>query len=131
MNKLTAEKCGEMFIQLFTEKRQYGITLKEDLYMQALEIAFPILEQQERGEDSEDIFIVMRKPGCMPVIKRPVGDLEDYLGQLYNMNEGATCDVVTYRYSGVSGQWVNDGRELLKTAEMSRGQPTNQNGAEV
>lgn len=48
MNKLTAEKCGEMYIQLFTEKRQFGITLKEDLYMQALEIAFSVLEQQEQ-----------------------------------------------------------------------------------
>ncbi|WP_336747864.1 hypothetical protein [Pantoea vagans] len=50
MNKLTAEKCREMFLHLLEEKRQDGITLKEDLYMQALEIALPILEQQERGE---------------------------------------------------------------------------------
>lgn len=50
MNKLTAEKCREMFLHLFEDKRQDGITLKEDLYMQALEIALPILEQQERGE---------------------------------------------------------------------------------
>ena len=47
MNKLTAEKCREMFLHLFEDKRQDGITLKEDLYMQALEIALPILEQKD------------------------------------------------------------------------------------
>lgn len=50
MNKLTAKRCREMFLNLFEDKRQDGITLKEDLYMQALQIALPILEQQERGE---------------------------------------------------------------------------------
>lgn len=52
MNKLTAEKCREMFLHLFEDKRQDGITLKEDLYMQALKIALPILEQQERKDGS-------------------------------------------------------------------------------
>ncbi|UJH95849.1 hypothetical protein [Pantoea phage Nufs112] len=51
MNKLTAEKCRGMFLHLFEDKRQDGITLKEDLYMQALEIALPILEQQEREQE--------------------------------------------------------------------------------
>lgn len=50
MNKLTANKCREMFLNLFEDKRQDGITLKEDLYLQALKIALPILEQQERGD---------------------------------------------------------------------------------
>ncbi|UIL54712.1 hypothetical protein LZU96_21435 (plasmid) [Pantoea agglomerans] len=50
MNKLTADKCREMFLNLFEGKRQDGITLKEDLYLQALEIALPILEKQERGD---------------------------------------------------------------------------------
>lgn len=54
MNKLTAEKCREMFLSLFGEKRQDGITLKEDLYMQALEIALPVLEQQEKGNDGRE-----------------------------------------------------------------------------
>lgn len=56
MNKLTAEKCREMFLHLFEEKRQDGITLKEDLYMQALEIALPILEQQERITDKSQLI---------------------------------------------------------------------------
>lgn len=48
MKKLTAEKCRELFLELFEEKRHGdGISLKEDLYMQALETALPILEQQE------------------------------------------------------------------------------------
>jgi len=54
MNKLTAEKCSREFLKLFEEKRQDGITLKEDLYMQALEIALPILEQQERASNQQE-----------------------------------------------------------------------------
>jgi len=56
MNKLTARKCREMFLHLFGEKRQDGITLKEDLYMQALEIALPVLEQQEMITDSQSVM---------------------------------------------------------------------------
>lgn len=52
MNKLTAEKCRELTEQL-KDKRAHprkGLSGDEKLYMQALEIALPILEQQERGE---------------------------------------------------------------------------------
>lgn len=49
MKKLTAEKCRELFLELFEEKRHGdGISLKEDLFMQALETAMPILERQEQ-----------------------------------------------------------------------------------
>lgn len=54
MNKLTANKCREMFLNLFEDKRRDGITLKEDLYLQALEIALPILERQEVITDSDE-----------------------------------------------------------------------------
>jgi len=128
VKNLTADKCRE-WIDIFSElEKDDAISIAGEAHLQAYRIALPILEQQERGDDSEDIFIVMRKPGCMPVIKRPVGEIEDYLSQLYSMNEGALCDVITYRYSGALGQWSQDGRELLKIAEMSMGQPTNQNG---
>lgn len=56
MKKLTAEKCRELFLELFEEKRHgEGISLKEDLYMQALEAALPILERQESGEQESVI----------------------------------------------------------------------------
>ncbi|MFP3468410.1 hypothetical protein, partial [Leifsonia sp. SIMBA_070] len=75
----------------------------------------PVLEQPE-GDG--DVFIVMRKPGKVPDIKRPVGDVADYLLRLYRHNPDAVCDVVTYRFAGVSGQWVQDGRELLAMAGL-------------
>lgn len=109
MDKLTAEKC-RMAIESI-KMRQASI--REEIYLQALEIALPVLEQQESDGDT---FIVMRNPGKVPDIKRPVGDLADYLLQLYQHNPDAVCDVVTYRFSGVSGQWVQDGRELLAMA---------------
>lgn len=46
MNKLTAEKC-RMAIESI-KLRQASI--REEIYLQALEIALPILEHQERGE---------------------------------------------------------------------------------
>lgn len=50
MNKLTAEKCRELLKELrHTKARGAGLTESAIGYLQALEIALPILEQQERG----------------------------------------------------------------------------------
>lgn len=46
MNKLTAEKC-RMAIESIKFRQA---SIREEIYLQALEIALPILEQQERGE---------------------------------------------------------------------------------
>lgn len=46
MNKLTAEKCCELLDKLNSN----GMSILEGYYAEALEIALPILEQQERGE---------------------------------------------------------------------------------
>ena len=50
MNKLTAEKCREQIDNLNAEWEGDGLTDEESLYLQALEIALPILEHQERDE---------------------------------------------------------------------------------
>jgi hypothetical protein len=52
MNKLTAEvaRRHRRDLKSFQENPKIGLSLKEELYLQALEIALPILEQQERGE---------------------------------------------------------------------------------
>lgn len=118
MNKLTAE-IARMDIGHLREHQanpHVGLSLREEKYLQALEIALPVLEQPE-GDG--DVFIVMRNPGKVPDIKRPVGDVADYLLQLYRHNPDAVCDVVTYRFAGVSGQWVQDGRELLAMAGVA------------
>ena len=46
MKKLTAEKCS----QLLDSLNSNGMSIVEGYYCEALEIALPILEQQERGE---------------------------------------------------------------------------------
>jgi len=49
MKKLTAEKCRE-FISVFKSLEKEGhLALTSGYHLQALEIALPILEQQERG----------------------------------------------------------------------------------
>ncbi|VXB74637.1 hypothetical protein PANT111_170174 [Pantoea brenneri] len=126
MNKLTAEKCRERIASLKRNRRVFGLALDSEIYLQALEIALPILEQQDRGEGSDDTFIVMRNPGKVPFIKRPTCDVAEYLVQLYQHNPEAVCEVITYRYAGASGQWVQDGRELL--AELDIGVPAAMQG---
>jgi hypothetical protein len=46
MKKLTAEKC----CQLLDSLNSNGMSILEGYYVEALEIALPILEQQERGD---------------------------------------------------------------------------------
>ena len=46
MKKLTAEKC----CQLLDTLNSNGMSILEGYYAEALEIALPMLEQQERGE---------------------------------------------------------------------------------
>lgn len=50
MNKLTAKKCRERITHLSRAKRMLGVSMAEEDYLEALEIALPVLEQQERGE---------------------------------------------------------------------------------
>lgn len=55
MNKLTAEECRELS-QRLNDKQAHpmkGLTGDEKLYLQALEIALPILEQQEREQGEQ------------------------------------------------------------------------------
>lgn len=51
MNKLTAKKCLERIGKLKTSQRRFGISIFEEEYLEALEIALPVLEQQEKGDD--------------------------------------------------------------------------------
>lgn len=64
-----------------------------------------------REEDNK--FLVVRHPGKVPVIKHPVGQLDDYLLQILKADPLATIDIVTHRYYGVGGQFVEDADEYL------------------
>ncbi|EMN4943438.1 hypothetical protein ACUV0W_000331 [Klebsiella pneumoniae] len=74
------------------------------------------LESNEVREEGNQ-FLVVRHPGKVPVIKHPVGELEDYLRQIFKADPLATIDIVTHRYYGVGGQFVEDADEYLH--EMS------------
>jgi len=49
MNKLTAEKCRELISNLHRGRNLRLISTREERYLEALEIALPVLEQQENG----------------------------------------------------------------------------------
>lgn len=72
-----------------------------------------------KPEDADEVreegnqFLVVRHPGKVPVIKHPVGQLEDYLLQILKADPLATIDIVTHRYYGVGGQFVEDADEYL------------------
>lgn len=85
----------------------------------ALEKARQRIAELENNEIQEEgnQFLVVRHPGKVPVIKHPVGDLEDYLRQIFKADPLATIDIVTHRYYGVGGQFVEDADEYLH--EMS------------
>lgn len=87
--------------------------------VEALEKARQRIAELENNEIQEEgnQFLVVRHPGKVPVIKHPVGDLEDYLWQIFKADPLATIDIVTHRYYGVGGQFVEDADEYLH--EMS------------
>ncbi|WP_241723048.1 hypothetical protein [Raoultella sp. HC6] len=66
-------------------------------------------EVREEGNQ----FLVVRHPGKVPVIKHPVGQLENYLIQILKADPLATIDIVTHRYYGAGGQFVEDADEYL------------------
>lgn len=100
--------------QLYFAWKAAGAELAE-----ALEKAQQRISELESNEVQEEgnQFLVVRHPGKVPVIKHPVGELEDYLRQIFKADPLATIDIVTHRYYGVGGQFVKDADEYLH--EMS------------
>ena len=70
------------------------------------------LESNEVREDGNQ-FLVVRHPGKTPVIKHCTGDQEEFLRQLIEQDPLVTIDIITHRYYGVGGQWVQDAGEYL------------------
>lgn len=98
MNKLTAESARQELTKLKVWENDGVLTLKEERYLQALEIALPILEQQERGEGEW----IEWGGGERPVAKVEVKYRN---GQLRNENAGCLrwyhlqndFDIIAYR----------------------------------
>ena len=78
------------------------------------------LEAREVREDGNQ-FLVVRYPGKAPLIKHCAGDLECFLRQLLEHDPMATIDIVTHRYYGVGGQWVQDADEYLQMMAAAAG----------
>lgn len=70
------------------------------------------LESNEIQDDGNQ-FLVVRHPGKTPVIKHCSGDLEGFLRHLIEQDSLVTIDIITHRYYGVGGQWVQDADEYL------------------
>ncbi|EHI7574229.1 ead/Ea22-like family protein [Salmonella enterica] len=58
-------------------------------------------------------FLVVRHPGKTPVIKHCTGDPEEFLRKLIEQDPLVTIDIITHRYYGIGGQWVQDAVEYL------------------
>lgn len=62
-------------------------------------------------------FLVVRHPGKTPAIKHCTGDLEEFLRKLIEQDPLVTIDIITHRYYGVGGQWVQDAGEYLQMTQ--------------
>ncbi|CZV97312.1 hypothetical protein ABLD45_RS14590 [Enterobacter hormaechei] len=78
------------------------------------------LERNEIREEGNQ-FLVVRHPGKLPVVKHCAGELEGFLRQLLEYDPMATIDIITHRYYGVGGQWVQDADEYLQMMAAAAG----------
>ncbi|MBT1783435.1 ead/Ea22-like family protein [Enterobacter hormaechei subsp. xiangfangensis] len=78
------------------------------------------LERNEIREEGNQ-FLVVRHPGKLPVVKYCAGDLEGFLRQLLEHDPMGTIDIITHRYYGVGGQWVQDADEYLQMMAAAAG----------
>ncbi|EFC9194814.1 ead/Ea22-like family protein [Escherichia coli] len=80
--------------------------------LEAAEERIAELESNEVREVGNQ-FLVVRHPGKTPVIKHCTGDLEEFLRKLIEQDPLVTIDIITHRYYGIGGQWVQDAGEYL------------------
>lgn len=110
VNETNAEylvrKFGELESKL-NEQREYYEGVISDGSKRIAE-----LESNEVHEDGNQ-FLVVRHPGKTPVIKHCTGDLEEFLRKLIEQDPLVTIDIITHRYYGIGGQWVQDAVEYL------------------
>lgn len=113
MNKLTAEVARQDLNHLKSWVETCGISMKEERYMQALEIALPILEQHGRGEGEW----IEWKGGAMPT-STPFQEV-DYLTRLGNKDKSSAGDL----------RWAHEGKggDIIAYRIIPE-QPANQNG---
>ncbi len=96
------------------------VVVQQDIELQELRLRIAELEAREVREEGNQ-FLVVRHPGRSPVIKHSAGDLEGFLRQLLEHDPMATIDIITHRYYGVGGQWVQDADEYLQMMAAAAG----------
>lgn len=113
---------GNYSVQIYTYMWHAWSACHESL-MDALEAAEKRIAELERNEIREEgnQFLVVRHPGKLPVVKHCAGELEGFLRQLLEHDPMATIDIVTHRYYGVGGQWVQDADEYLQMMATAAG----------
>ncbi|MFE0584834.1 hypothetical protein [Pantoea vagans] len=104
MNKLTAEVARQDLSHLKSWVETCGISTKEERYMQALEIALPILEKQERGEGEWIEWAGGECPvfdyAVVAVRFRNYSEEEEYAGGLWwgrYPSRETDADIIAYR----------------------------------
>lgn len=110
--------AADIYFQLVEEcEIPAGGSLVEyvDDMREKLEAAEKRIAELERNEVREvgNQFLVVRHPGKTPVIKHCTGDLEEFLRKLIEQDPLVTIDIITHRYYGIGGQWVQDAVEYL------------------
>lgn len=115
MNKLTAE-IARMDIGHLREHQanpHVGLSLREEKYLQALEIALPMLEQQEKGDDgwlhwNGEMALPPVDSDVRIEIKRRNGEVTERQAKCFawrNSPVKSEFDIIAYRVI------ENDGRE--------------------
>lgn len=113
-----AETAKDNFIPSFKVPTRDLLALLDELEAKNKRIAE--LERNEIREEGNQ-FLVVRHPGKLPVVKYCAGDLEGFLRQLLEHDPMATIDIITHRYYGVGGQWVQDADEYLQMMAAAAG----------
>lgn len=93
---------------------------KQRAKLESAERRIAELEAREVREDGNQ-FLVVRYPGKASVIKHCAGDLEGFLRQLLEYDPMATIEIITHRYYGVGGQWIQDADEYLQMMAAAAG----------
>ncbi|MBB6864613.1 ead/Ea22-like family protein [Escherichia coli] len=112
-NEEIALTVGKLHVELETAKSK--LNEQREYYEGVISDGSKRIAKLESNEVREDgnQFLVVRHPGKTPVIKHCTGDLEEFLRQLIEQDPLVTIDIITHRYYGVGGQWVQDAGEYL------------------
>ena len=120
MKKLTAEDCRIFIAAMKAQKNSGSLSIASGFNLQAMEIALPILEQQERGDGW-----IEWKGGDQPVSDYEVVEVKFRNGSS-EKGEFAECYEWNHGYRDLSTTEVD-----IIAYRIIPEQPTNQNGAEV